>query len=58
MHGSGREAVIIVGKGVGYARNISEEAEVGPAVKRLLSDEMKMVCTVDPGNDGVLLLTL
>jgi hypothetical protein len=52
MHESGREAVLIVGKGK------CEEAEVGPAVKRLLSDEMKMICAVDSGNAGRLLLTL
>jgi pentatricopeptide repeat protein len=52
---SGREAAIIVGKGLG---NDCGVAVVGPAVNGLLSDELGMVCNVNPDNEGVLLLTL
>jgi pentatricopeptide repeat protein len=54
MHGSGREVAIVLNAG----GKSGSDPVVAPAVKSLLSDEMKMVYTAAPGNEGLLLLTL
>jgi hypothetical protein len=47
IHGSGREAVVV-----------GAWSKVGGAVRRLLSDDLKMTCAFDASDEELLLLTL